>query len=62
MPKCKLTPNPEKNNKWYDSDVVINSSPEALICLNCPYKSCPKNGTCNYYKEKIKEIKGKKNE
>lgn len=62
MIKCKSIPNPEKNPKWYDSDIVINSSEEALICLNCPYSKCPKNGTCDYYLEKIKEIKGKKNE
>lgn len=62
MVKIKSYVNLEKNNKWNNDndDIVINSSPEALICLNCPYSKCPKNGTCDYYKEKIKEIKDKK--
>lgn len=60
MIKCKMISNPETNPKWYEKDeIVINSSEEALICLNCPYSKCPERGICDYYIKAIKKIKGK---
>lgn len=63
MVKIKKYINPERNNKWNNDndDIVINSSDEAKICLNCPYPKCNKSGKCKYYEEEIKKIKKKRN-
>lgn len=62
MVKIKQYINPERNNKWNNDndDIVINSSEEAKICLNCPYPTCKNPNRCAYYQEKIKEIKERK--
>lgn len=62
MVKIKQYVNPARNPKWNDDteEIVINSSDEAKICLNCPYPKCPKRGICDYYEKEIKKIKEKR--
>lgn len=61
MVRIKQYINPERNNKWNDNnDIIINSSEEASICLNCPYPTCKNPNRCTYYQEKIKGIKESK--
>lgn len=64
MVKIKHYVNPEHNNKYNtdNDDIIINSSEIAKIYLNCPFPTCKNPNRCTYYQEKIKEIKGKKNE
>ena len=59
MVKNKTYLNPEKSAKWWESDIVINSSEEASICLNCPLPNCKKDH-CKRYYEELKKIKERK--